>query len=221
MKVMILAAGLGERMRPLTDTTPKPLLEIGDKPLIVRLLQQLVTAGYSDFVINHAHLGQQIVDYLGDGSAYSASIQYSPETCGGLETGGGIVQALPLLGVAAFVVVNGDIWTDYPFAQLPETLSSLAHLVLVDNPKHHPEGDFSLQGGNVRVTGTDQLTYSGIGVYHPNFFDGCGPGKFPLAPLLRNAIEQNGVTGEYYAGRWEDVGTPEQLRALNASVLEN
>jgi len=221
MKVMILAAGLGERMRPLTDTTPKPLLEIGGKPMIVRLLQQLVAAGYSDFVINHAHLGQQIVDCLGDGSAYSASIQYSPETGGGLETGGGIVQALPLLGAAVFVVVNGDIWTDYPFAQLPETLSSLAHLVLVDNPKHHPEGDFSLQGGNARMTGTDRLTYSGIGVYRPTLFDGCRPGKFPLAPLLRNAIQHNGVTGEYYAGRWEDVGTPERLRALNASLLEN
>ncbi|GMR19854.1 MAG: nucleotidyltransferase family protein [Gammaproteobacteria bacterium] len=221
MKVMILAAGVGERMRPLTDTTPKPLLEIGGKPMIVRLLQQLVAAGYSDFVINHAHLGQQIVDCLGDGSAYSANIQYSPETEGGLETGGGIVQALPLLGAEAFVVVNGDIWTDYPFGQLPETLSSLAHLVLVDNPNHHPEGDFSLQGGNVRATGTGRLTYSGIGVYRPTLFAGCGPEKFPLAPLLRRAMQQNSVTGEYYVGCWEDVGTPERLRTLNASLFEN
>ena len=218
VKVMILAAGRGERMRPLSDTVPKPLLEAGSKPLIVHLIEQLVRAGLPDMVINHSHLGEKISAYLGDGHRYGASIVYSHEAGGGLETGGGIFKALPLIDSDPFVVVNGDIWTDFPFDRLPSRLEGLAHLVLVDNPPQHPAGDFSLRDGRVWDEGEPRLTFSGIGVYARGLFDGCHPGKFPLAPLLRDAMRQGKVSGEHYTGRWQDVGTPLRLEALDQEL---
>ncbi len=218
MKAMILAAGRGERMRPLTDRTPKPLLTVGGKPLIQYHLEALARAGVRDIVINHAHLGAQIEQALGDGSRFGVLIHYSPEPEGALETGGGIFQALPLLGPAPFLVVNGDIWTDYPFERLPERPQGLAHLVLVGNPPHHPQGDFALHDGQVLEDGGHRLTFSGIGVYVPALFAGCEPGRFPLAPLLRRAMAGGQVGGEHYRGRWVDVGTPGRLAELDAML---
>ncbi len=215
MKAMILAAGRGERLRPLTDACPKPLLEVGDRPLILYLIDALRTAGLSDIVINHAHLGEMLVHYLGDGTAYGVHIRYSPEPPAALETGGGIFQALPLLGEDPFVVVNGDIWTDYPFAALPKAPSGLAHLVLVDNPPHHPAGDFVLQGAKVKAAAGPRLTFSGIGVYRAELFRACVPGRFPLAPLLREAMGRGRVTGEHYHGQWIDIGTEQRWRELH------
>ncbi len=215
MKAMILAAGRGERMRPLTDTTPKPLLRAGGKALIEYHLEALAHAGIKELVVNHAHLGDRIEAALGDGSGYGVAITYSPETSA-LETGGGIFQALSRLGPGPFVVVNGDIWTDFPFQRLPEP-KGLAHLVLVDNPSHHSGGDFALRGGRVETDGT-RLTFSGIGVYRPELFEGCRPGAFRLAPLLRRAMEAGDVSGEHYRGRWMDIGTPERLAELNRIV---
>ncbi len=214
MKAMILAAGRGERMRPLTNRQPKPLLQVGDKSLIERLIGALVHAGMQDIIINHAHLGQQIVEALGDGQRYGARIVYSHESQGGLETGGGIFYAMHLLD-DPFLVVNGDILTDFPFERLPPTLLGLAHLVLVDNPSHHPQGDFALVGQRLQVEGPAPLTFSGIGVYSKALFKGCVPGKFPLAPLLRTAMARGEVTGEHYAGDWWDIGTPERLELLD------
>jgi MurNAc alpha-1-phosphate uridylyltransferase len=215
---MILAAGRGERMRPLTDTVPKPLLEVGGKPLIVHLLERLAAAGFRDLVINHSHLGEQIVDRLGDGAAYGVRLVYSHEKGGGLETGGGIFQALALLDSDPFLVVNGDIWTDYPFGRLPTRLAGLAHLVLVDNPPEHPQGDFALRDGRVMAEGEPRLTFSGIGVYARALFAGCRPGKFPLAPLLRRAMEHAEVSGEHYRGTWRDIGTPQRLLELDRAL---
>ncbi|MCW8906333.1 MAG: nucleotidyltransferase family protein [Sedimenticola sp.] len=213
---MILAAGRGERMRPLTDQTPKPLLKVAGKPLIVYHLESLVEAGIRRFVINHAHLGEQIVDYLGDGSRWRVEIRYSAEPEGALETGGGIFNALPLLGPEPFWVVNGDIWTDYRFRLPVLPAGSLAHLVLVNNPPHHPDGDFLLRpGGRVDDADGERLTYSGIGIYHPALFDGCSGGAFPLAPLLRDAMQRGEVSGEHHAGRWFDIGTPQRLAELD------
>lgn len=211
---MILAAGRGDRMRPLTDKQPKPLLKVGNKSLIERLIEALVHAGVRDIVINHAHLGQQIVEVLGDGRRYGARIVYSHESQGGLETGGGILHAMHLLD-DPFLVVNGDILTDFPFERLPSTLSGLAHLVLVDNPPHHPQGDFSLVGRHLQAEGPVRLTFSGVGVYSKALFKGCVPGKFPLAPLLRAAMSRGEVSGEHYAGDWWDIGTPERLEQLD------
>ncbi len=213
-QAMILAAGRGERMRPLTDHTPKPLLQAGGKPLIVYHIERLVAAGVCKIVINHAYLGQRIEAALGDGSRWGVEIRYSPED-EALETGGGIFKALPLLGRGPFLVVNGDIWTDLEFARLCLIDSLLAHLVLVDNPPHHPEGDFALDNGRLSVQGTPRYTYSGIGVYHPDLFHGCSGGAFPLAPLLRAAMERALVSGEHYPGYWLDIGTPERLQALD------
>ncbi|MBK5508895.1 N-acetylmuramate alpha-1-phosphate uridylyltransferase MurU [Pseudomonas sp. TH15] len=212
MKAMILAAGKGERMRPLTLTTPKPLVRAGGVPLIEYHLRALAAAGFTEIVINHAWLGQQIEDYLGDGSRYGLSIQYSPEG-EPLETGGGIFRALPLLGNEAFVVVNGDIWTDYDFNALRQPIAGLAHLVLADNPAHHPAGDFLLVDGQVRDGQPDAktLTYSGIAVLHPDLFDGCTAGAFKLAPLFRTAMAAGKVSGERLNGHWVDVGTYERL----------
>ena len=215
MKAMILAAGRGERMKPLTDRTPKPLLEAGGKALIVHILEKLVAAGFSDVVINYAHLGEQIRNALGDGSSRSVRIQYSPESSGALETGGGIFQALSFLGEGPFLVVNSDVWTDYPFSKLPIKLKGLAHLVLVDNPEHHQQGDFVLQGSNVGTDGGSKLTFSGIGVYSPTLFANCKPGRFPLVPLLMSAMQNNEVSGEHYSGQWMDIGTPERLQKLH------
>lgn len=217
MKAMILAAGKGERMRPLTLTTPKPLVRAGGVPLIEYHLRALAAAGFTEIVINHAWLGQQIEDYLGDGSRYGVSIRYSAEG-EPLETGGGIFRALPLLGDEAFLVVNGDIWTDYDFSRLRGPLSGDAHLVLVDNPVHHREGDFSLLEGQVR----DQpcLTYSGIAVLAPQLFADASPGAFKLAPLLRRAMAVGQVTGEHFQGRWVDVGTHERLAEVERLLGE-
>lgn len=218
MKTMILAAGRGERMRPLTDKTPKPLLKVGGTPLIIHLIRSLAEASLRDLVINHSHLGQKLVQVLGDGQDFGVSIRYSPESAGALDTGGGIFNALPLLDSDPFVVVNGDIWTDYRFARLPRRVTGLAHLVLVDNPPHHPAGDFVLQGARVSAHGARRLTFSGIGVYAQAVFKDCKPGRFPLAPLLKAAIAADRVTGEHYIGRWVDIGTEGQLRALDAQL---
>ena len=215
---MILAAGRGERMRPLTDHTPKPLLPVGGCSLIEHLIAALAAAGVRDLVINTAHLGAQIVAALGDGHRHGVRIAYSPEPDGALETGGGIFQALSLLGDAPFLVVNGDVWTDYPFSHLPRQPATLAHLVLVDNPSHHPDGDFGLEGDRVVTDNAHRLTFAGIGVYSPKLFAGCTPGRFPLAPLLRAAMARGAVTGEHYAGTWSDVGTPARLQAIDAAL---
>ncbi|MHC8323642.1 N-acetylmuramate alpha-1-phosphate uridylyltransferase MurU [Pseudomonas sp. GB2N2] len=219
MKAMILAAGKGERMRPLTLTTPKPLVRAGGVPLIEYHLKALAIAGFTEIVINHAWLGLQIEDYLGDGSQYGVRIKYSPEG-EPLETGGGIFGALPLLGDDAFLVVNGDIWTDYDFSVLHQPINGLAHLVLADNPPHHPAGDFSLVDGQVHDSRADTstLTYSGIAVLHPQLFDGCSPGAFKLAPLLRKAMADGQVTGERLNGRWVDVGTHERLAEVEILI---
>lgn len=230
---MILAAGRGERMRPLTDHTPKPLLAVGGKPLLVWHVERLRDAGYTRIVINHAHLGQKIEEALGNGAGYGVAIDYSREASA-LETAGGIATALPLIASDVFVVVNGDIYCEYDFAALAEPVRRLgaghdqAHLVLVDNPPHHPAGDFVLDGG--RVTNADtpltphpaRLTFSGIGVYHRALFAHTPAGeKAPLAPLLRLAIDAGRVSGERYAGRWEDVGTPARLAALDEELKQS
>lgn len=218
MRAMILAAGRGERMRPLTDHTPKPLLEVGGKTLIEHHISCLRAAGITRLVINHAHLGDQIVARLGDGSGLGVDIRYSPEPAGALETGGGIKRALPLLGEEPFLVVNGDIWTDYPYNAMRLDAGKCAHLVLVDNPAHHPQGDFCLSGTCVVDTAGQHLTFSGIGVYHPRLFDGTAEEVFPLAPLLRAAISRGEVSGEHYTGKWLDIGTPQRLDALNRAL---
>jgi MurNAc alpha-1-phosphate uridylyltransferase len=216
---MILAAGRGERMRPLTDTTPKPLLRIGGQTLIEHHIHALVRAGITELVINHAHLGEQIAHALGDGSAYGVAIQYSPEGEAALETGGGIFKALPLLGEAPFLVMNADIWTDFDYAGLPQDIDALAHLVMVDNPPQHPGGDFSLSEGRLSRQGPAMLTYSGMGIYRPELFADCTPGAFPLAPLLRAAMDEGRVTGEHFTGSWFDIGTPERLADVNEVVI--
>jgi MurNAc alpha-1-phosphate uridylyltransferase len=217
MHAMILAAGRGERLRPLTDNTPKPLLEAGNKKLIEHHLYALSAAGYSDVVINISHLGQHIIDALGDGSRYQLAIHYSDERNAVLETGGGIVKALPLLKSDPFLVINGDLWTDFDLSKLPEKIDSLAHLVLVKNPEHHPQGDFSLEGDRVIEKKNHQpsWTFSGIGIYSHELFKQCKEGRFPLAPLLRKHMVKEQVTGEIYDGLWFDIGTRERLDELN------
>ena len=219
MKAMILAAGRGERMRPLTDSTPKPLLRIGGQTLIEHHVYALSQAGITGLVINHAWLGGQIVKALGDGSAYGVAIVYSPEAGAALETGGGIFNALPLLGSDPFVVVNADIWTGFPFAGLPPEPDGLAHLVMVDNPEHHKQGDFSLSADRLSQNGPAMLTFSGIGVYRPELFAECTAGAFPLAPVLRRAMDAGQVSGERYSGSWFDIGTPERLDAVNRVII--
>ena len=214
MKAMILAAGRGERMRPLTDMTPKPLLPVAGKPMIEYTIEALVAAGFRDLVINLAHLGQQIAAVLGDGERFNARINYSFEGENGLETAGGIINALPLLGDQPFLVVNGDIATDFPFAQLKDQAVDLAHLILVNNPPHHQSGDFGLEQGSVKENTDLRYTFSGIGIYHKNLFSGTAPGKTRLAPILRRAIAQDLVSGEYYKGFWMDIGTPLRLKEL-------
>ena len=224
MKAFILAAGRGERMRPLTDHTPKPLLVAVGKPLIVWHLEKLAAAGFREVVINHAHLGAQIEQTLGNGAQWGLSIAYSPEPPGALETAGGIAQALPLLGDEAFLVVNGDVWCDVDFARfLPSTAgfsSRPAHLLMVANPAHHRGGDFSLDGDKVVFANNEQtLTYAGIGVFSPSFFKDVPVGQpLKLRPLLDAAIAAGTLSGERYAGRWVDVGTPERLAELDAEL---
>lgn len=220
MKAMILAAGKGERMRPLTLHTPKPLLSVAGKALIEYHIDALARAGCTELVINHAWLGLQIEQALGDGGQYGVRIRYSPEP-EPLETGGGIFRALPLLGDDPFVVVNGDVWTDYDFSALPRQLDGLAHLVLVDNPGHHPQGDFVLERGRVLDEGQPRFTYSGMAVLSPALFAGCSAGAFKLAPLLRSAMQAGRVSGEHYAGRWLDVGTVERLQQAARMALQS
>ena len=219
MKAMILAAGLGERMRPLTDVTPKPLLKVGGIPLIVWHLERLAHDDFTEVVINIAHLGYQFPQTLGDGSEWGVNIIYSDEQEeGGLESAGGIVKALPLLGKETFLVVNGDIWTEYDFqASRKLARGILAHLILVPNPEHNPEGDFALDGN--RVVDAKQYTFAGIGYYSPKLFEGVPYGKSALAPLLRAAMKEGRVTGELYEGEWLDIGTPQRLEQLNAQLL--
>lgn len=222
MKAMILAAGKGERLRPLTLHTPKPLVRAAGVPLIEYHVRALAAAGFTELVINHAWLGQQIEDYLGNGSRFGVRISYSPEG-EPLETGGGIFKALPLLGDEPFLVVNGDIFTDYAFAQLRKPLTGLAHLVLVDNPVHHPQGDFLLAAGQVSDAqgAGERLTYSGLAVLSPELFADCESGAFKLAPLLRQAMAQGRVSGERHSGRWVDVGTHERLAEVERLLQES
>jgi len=221
MKAMILAAGRGERMRPLTEDLPKPLLEVAGRPLIEHHLEKLAQAGVRDIVINHARLGHLIEAALGDGSRYGVRIQYSPEGEEALETGGGIYRALSLLGDEPFVVANADVWSDFSYSSFPRDISGVAHLVLVPNPKHHPNGDFGLRDGHVEVgVARPQYTYSGLGVYHRRLFEGCQPERFPLAPLICDAAARGRVTGELYLGYWVDVGNPERLRQLQTLLAE-
>ena len=222
MKAMILAAGRGERMRPLTDDCPKPLLQVGGKPLIVWTIERLGRAGVKEVVINVSHLGQRIEAALGRGERWGITIRYSREAQA-LETAGGIAAALPLLGDTPFIVVNGDIFTDYDFAVLARVPSAAdafrAHLVLIDNPPHHPGGDFALSSGVVSGDGAPRYTFSGIGVYHPRLFDVVpAGGKYQLAAMLKPHIAEGRISGEHYAGRWVDVGTPERLRQLDGEL---
>lgn len=214
---MILAAGRGERMRPLTDATPKPLLRVRGQPLIERHVIGLARAGIGRIVINLAWLGSQIREYLGDGSRYGTVITYSEEQPSALETAGGIFRALPLLSPGPFAVVNGDIYTDFGFEALGVARDRDAHLVLVPNPPQHPQGDFGLQAGMVLAeTTAPRHTFAGIATYRTAFFADCVDGVFPLKPLLLRSMAAKRCSGELYPGRWEDVGSPERLQALNA-----
>lgn len=219
MRAMILAAGRGERLRPLTDHTPKPLIEAGDKPLIIHLIEGLVQGGIREIIVNTAHLGERIQNRLGDGQAWGAQIHYSPEH-EALETGGGIFRALPLLGKEPFLVINGDIATDFPFGTLKERPIDLAHLVLVPNPPHHPQGDFGLEEGYAIDQGSPRFTFGGIGVYRPELFSDCGPGRFPLAPLLRSAMQSSQVSAELWVGFWMDIGTIERLETFDRKLRQ-
>jgi MurNAc alpha-1-phosphate uridylyltransferase len=230
LKALIFAAGLGERMRPLTNHTPKPLLHAGGKALIEWHLEKLATIGVRDIVINTSWLAAQFPQTLGDGAQWDVSIRYSHEGDTPLETGGGMLHALPLLGDAPFLLVNGDVWTDYDFARLPREPDGLAHLVMVDRPPQATQGDFALDTcGVVRSEGDNRLTYAGIGVYRPQLLDGWrshttdagadeSPPRFRLAPILRAYMAQGLVTGEHHRGRWTDVGTPERLAGLQREL---
>jgi N-acetyl-alpha-D-muramate 1-phosphate uridylyltransferase len=213
---MILAAGRGERMRPLTDRVPKPLLEVRGKALIEYHLERLARAGISKVVVNLAWLGAMIRDRLGDGSRYGVRIAYSEESPHALDTAGGIFRALPLLGQEPFLVLNGDVFTDYPVAGTALAADRDAHLVLVANPPQHPQGDFGLEQGQAVPRAAVQYTFSGIAVYRPQFFADCVDGAFPLKPLLLRSMAARRCSAELYEGLWEDVGTPERLAALNA-----
>jgi MurNAc alpha-1-phosphate uridylyltransferase len=222
-KAMILAAGRGERLRPLTDTRPKPLVGVGGESLIERHLRRLAAAGVDEAVINLGWLGEKIEAALGDGERYGLRLSYSREGWPALDSGGGIQRALPLLGAAPFVLLNGDVWTDYPLEQLVQrahalAADDLAHLVLVPNPPHHPRGDCGLSAGRIAPEGEPRYTYGGLAVLRPALFAGCGAGRFPLWPLLRAQALAGRVGGELYRGRWADVGSLERLRALQAQL---
>jgi len=223
MKAMILAAGKGERMRPLTDGRPKPMLPVAGKPLIEYHLERLAAAGIREFVINLGWHGNQIRDGLGDGARWGVGIAYSEEGWPALESGGGIFHALPLLGGQPFIVVNGDVYADYPWSRLVERAralprADLAHLVLVPNPAHNPRGDFVLERGRIGNADQPRLTFSGLSVHRPEFFAGCAPGHFPLLPLWRRAADAGQLSGEVYEGRWSDVGTPQRLADLEGAL---
>ena len=233
MKALIFAAGLGERMRPLTDTTPKPLLQAGGKPLIAWHLEKLASLGIADVVINTSWLAQRFPELLGDGSRWGLRLHYSCEGATPLETGGGMLHALQLLGDSPFIAVNGDIWTDFDFAALPAGPRGDAHLVLVDNPEHNPRGDFALDGeGRIHSDGPARLTFSGVGVYRARLLDdwrsvigdAAGadghPPRFKLAPLLRASMARGAVGGSHHDGRWTDVGTPQRLERLDRELIQ-
>lgn len=215
MRAMILAAGRGERMRPLTDSTPKPLLEVKGKALIVYQIEALEEAGVTELVINTGHLGEQIQYELGTGSHLGVDIVYSDEEDNILETAGGIIKALPLLGDDPFIVTNADIFTDFNYRDVPEEPDYDAHLVLVDNPPHNIKGDFYLENGRISKEGNQKFTYSGISIFHPHFFENCTPGKAPLAPLLHQAAHEKRLGGQHFTGEWLDIGTPDRLKELN------
>ncbi|MFT5660501.1 MAG: MurNAc alpha-1-phosphate uridylyltransferase [Sulfurimonas sp.] len=216
---MILAAGRGERMRPLTDTLPKPLLEVKGKPLIIWHIEKLVASGFSEIVINIAHLGYKIPEYLGDGTSYGVKISYSDEQISGaLESAGGIKKALSLLGDAPFLVVNGDIFCDYDFNASFDLEDKKAHLILVKNPPHNPNGDFGLNDTLVLNEAEHMYTFSGIGYYNPALFDSVSETKSALAPLLRDAIENKNISGEVHLSDWHDIGTPQRLEDINKAI---
>lgn len=222
MKAMILAAGRGERLRPLTDHSPKPLLKAGNFRLIEYLIQALVQAGFDEIVINTAHLAEQFPQALGNGNRFGAKIIYSTEEEGGLETAGGIINALSLLGDEPFLIVNGDLWTDFPFDEFADFAmgnDTLAHLVLVKNPEHNLEGDFALlSSGTIDESQQSRYTYSGIGIFHPKLFSGLKVQKLPLKPILLRAIESQQITGQLYTGEWSDIGTVERLQQLDEKL---
>ena len=218
-RALIFAAGRGERMRPLTDATPKPLLKVAGKRLIEYHLESLARAGVRDVVINTSHLAEQFPAALGGGSRWNLRIHYSYEGQTPLETGGGMRHALPLLGAAPFIAVNGDIFTNLDFSTLPQNPSGLAHLVLVDNPPQHPRGDFVLRGGWLYDEETPRLTFAGIGVYRPELIAAHAPGRFPLAPLLREAMRAARISGEHHRSVWADIGTAQRLATLEADIL--
>jgi MurNAc alpha-1-phosphate uridylyltransferase len=215
---MILAAGRGERMRPLTEKLPKPLLEVGGHRLIEYHLAALAKHGIRDVVVNLSWYGERIRGVLGDGKSYGLAIRYSDEGPEPLGTGGGLFAALPLLGTAPFLVVNGDVWSDFPLGMLRPPPESLAHLVMVENPEHHPGGDFGIDAGGRLHAAPERLTYSGISVLDPRLFEDCEPGAFPLKPLLERAMDAGRLTGQRHAGTWTDVGTPARLAALDSEL---
>ncbi|UHQ22324.1 nucleotidyltransferase family protein [Lysobacter sp. 5GHs7-4] len=233
MKALIFAAGLGERMRPLTDTTPKPLLAVAGKPLIEWHLKKLAVCGVREVVVNTSWLADRFPQALGDGARWGLRIVYSYEGGTPLETGGGMLHALPLLGDAPFLLVNGDIWTDFDFARLPREPAGLAHLVMVDRPPQATQGDFALDtDGLVRSDGEQRLTYAGLGIYRPQLLDGwrehsSDPGaddplpRFRLAPILRAHMAAGRISGEHHRGRWTDVGTPQRLQQLDTELSGN
>ncbi len=231
MRALVFAAGLGTRMRPLTDTTPKPLLEVGGKPLIVWHLEKLAAHGVREVVVNTAHLGDLFPEVLGEGDRWSLRIHYAHEGAVPLETGGGMLHALPLLGDAPFLAINGDVWTDFDLSQLDAQPRGMAQLVMVDNPPQHPDGDFRLDAqGRLHESGAPKLTFAGIGLYRPELLSGwrdiigdaegarADPPRFPLAPLLRAAMREGGIDGLHHPGRWTDVGTPQRLRELDQAL---
>lgn len=219
MKAMILAAGRGERMRPLTDHTPKPLLEVKNKALIVYHIEKLASLGFSQIVINIAHLGYKIPEALGNGSNWGVNIIYSDEQeSGALESAGGIIKALPFFGNETFLVINGDVWCDYNFEPNFDLGDDLAHLIFVPNPEHNPDGDFALKNGRVLNDGDEKYTFSGIGYYSPILFDALECKKTALAPLLRSAVQHNSVSGDIHVGVWHDIGTPKRLEAINQNA---
>jgi len=220
VRAMILAAGRGERLRPLTDRLPKLLIEVGGKALIEHHLGKLAGAGFREIVINLSHLGEKIESAVGNGERFGLDIEYSHEPEGALETGGGIFQVLERMGPGPFAVVNGDIFTDYPLSRLRAVKCERAHLVLVPNPEHNPGGDFCLEGARIRNRGEGMGTFSGIAVYHPRMFEGSAPGRYSVVPLLRAAIDAHIVTGEWHRGIWSDVGTPERLEQLRTKKLQ-
>ncbi len=220
MRAMILAAGRGERLRPLTDKTPKPLLPVGGRPLIDYHLENLANAGFREIIINLAHQGGKIRETLGSGSDWGLNITYSPEPPNALDTGGGIHNALSLLGEAPFAIINGDVFSEYPLARLRAIKCDHAHLVMVPNPAHNPNGDFAIKGGYIINDGQPRYTFAGISVYHPRFFGSASGGRFSVVPMLLKAMNLQRVTGEIFKGVWHDIGTLERLETLQGHLKQ-